>query len=92
MPKSPRPYDRPPFLRGFPDDPELAQVVAAFERGDYARVRRDAPRLAEQAADAAVRQAARELARRIEPDPLARGILLGAFVLLAFLVAWAYAH
>jgi hypothetical protein len=82
--------ERPQFLDGFPDDPDLARVVAAFERGDYAHVRREARRLADDSESKRVRAAARELLRRIEPDPLAKGLLAAAALLLAFLVLWAY--
>jgi hypothetical protein len=83
--------ERPPFLRRMPRDPDLDRVVAAFERGDYARVRREAPALAERSEDARVRRAALELRRRIDPDPLARIVLLAAVALLLFLVVWTYA-
>jgi hypothetical protein len=36
----------PSFARDWPKDPRLDLLVAAFEAGDYARVRRDAPKLA----------------------------------------------
>ncbi len=81
----------PAFLATFPDDPELSPVVAAFERGDYAAVRQQAARLAKHAESKRVRRAARELLHRIEPDPLAKVLLLAAFALLLFLVIWAYA-
>ena len=83
--------ERPAFLASFPKDPELAQVVAAFQRGDYATVRRRATRLAETAESKRVRQAARELLRRIDPDPLAKLLLAAALALLLFLAIWAYA-
>jgi hypothetical protein len=84
--------DRPAFVLEYPDDPELAKLVAAFERGDYMSVRREAPALAQATGDPRVRKAARELRRRIDPDPLSRYIVLGAFALLAFLTVWAYAQ
>jgi hypothetical protein len=84
--------ERPRFLLGFPRDPELDELVRAFEGGNYARVRRDAPRLAERTTDARVRAAARELRRRIDPDPALRYVLLTALALLAVLVYWAYGH
>jgi len=100
--KSPKPRTRkrksgrrrhagPAFLASFPEDPELAPVVAAFERGDYAAVREQAARLAKHAESRRVRQAAKELLHRIEPDPLAKLLLLAASALLLFLVIWAYA-
>jgi len=82
---------RPTFLGAFPDDPELSQVVEAFEQGDYATVRQRAGQLAKHADSKRVRQAARELLHRIEPDPLAKLLLAAAFALLLFLVIWTYA-
>ncbi len=83
--------DRPAFLRAFPHDPELDRLVEAYEAGDYATVRREAPELAERTEDSAVRDAAWELRRRIDPDPLARYLLLTGIALLVFLVVWVYA-
>ncbi len=83
--------DRPTFVLDFPSDPALDRLVAAFERGDYRTVRRQAPRLARDAASPAVRRAALELQRRIDPDPVAVVLLAVAAALLAFLVAWTYA-
>lgn len=75
-----------------PRDPELERVQRAFERGDYAFVRAEAGRLAREAERAHVRRAARELLRRIDPDPLAVALLLGAVALLAFLSLWYWSH
>jgi len=83
--------DRPAFLLAFPRNPELERLIEAYEAGDYARVRREAPGLAERTEDNAVRDAALELRRRIDPDPLARYLLLTAVALLVFLVIWVYA-
>ncbi len=82
--------ERPKFLLKFPHHPELDRLVAAFEAGDYATVRRDAPALVDGAEDPAVRDAALELERRIEPDPLMKYLLLASVVLLVFLVLQAY--
>lgn len=84
--------ERPAFLRSFPADPELDRLVAAFEAGDYATVRERAPELAERAEDPRVRDAALELARRIEPDPLIRYMLFASIGLLLFLVLYFYSH
>jgi len=81
---------RPAFVLSFPEDPELERLIEAFERGNYALVRREAERLAAKTDDPAVREAALELRRRIEPDPLARYLLLISLLLLVFLVIWAY--
>jgi hypothetical protein len=82
--------ERPRFLLSFPDDPQLERLIEAFERGDYALVRREARRVAKRARDPEVRAAARELRRRIDPDPLAVYLLLAAVALLLFLIVWAY--
>lgn len=82
--------ERARFLLDFPKDPELEPLITAFESGDYATVRRDAPALAERTEDAEVRDAALELARRIEPDPLMKYLLLASVVLLVFLTMQAY--
>ncbi len=84
--------DVPAFARAFPRDPALDALVAAFEAGDYARVRREAPALAKATEHDDVRAAARELARRLDPDPLALTLLGGAAVLLFFLAAWYWSH
>jgi hypothetical protein len=82
--------ERPKFLLGYPEDPALERLIVAFETGNYALIRRDAGAVAKGAADPAVRDAALELRRRIEPDPLAKYLLLIAALLLVYLVAWAY--
>lgn len=91
----PRQFDadgrfRPAFLLNFPDDPDLNRLVAAFEYGDYRAVRRDATKLAESATSLAVKEAAQELFRRVEPDPTARRLLWVALGLFAFLLLWTY--
>lgn len=80
--------EMPRFLQGFPEDEALAPLVAAFLSGDYATLRRDAPRLAETAPDPAVRRAAAELRRRIDPDPLAVYLLAASILLLLLMIAW----
>jgi len=84
--------ERPGFLLAFPEDPELERLIAAFEAGNYALVRRDAPAVAERSEDPAVREAALELRRRIDPDPLVKYLLIASVVLLLVLVAYAYSH
>jgi hypothetical protein len=85
----------PAFAQQFPRHPELDALVDAFEQGNYARVRAEAPRLAEASGDdeedapsEEVRLAAQELLRRIEPDPLAAYLFGIAVLLLAFLSLW----
>jgi hypothetical protein len=80
----------PAFARGYPDDPELRALVAAFERGANHVVREQAEKLAQSTSNPEVAKAARDLRSRIEPDPLAVKLLLAAVALLIFLSAWAY--
>ncbi|MEP7120809.1 MAG: hypothetical protein ABJE95_07870 [Byssovorax sp.] len=82
----------PAFALGFPADPQLDALVAAFEQGDYARVRREAPALVQSTESAAVRKAARELRKRLDPDPIAVYLLAGAALLLTFLAFWYWTH
>jgi hypothetical protein len=65
-------------------------LVAAFERGDFAYVRAHAEQLAKDATDKRVAAAAKQLRRRIDPDPLVVQLLLMALALLAFLIGWTY--
>jgi hypothetical protein len=41
---------------------------------------------------AEVRKAARELVKRLDPDPIAVYLLAGAALLLAFLALWYWTH
>ena len=81
---------RPLFVQSFPADPELDLLVRAFENGNYALVRREAEGLAARAADPEVREAALELRRRIDPDPLLKYFVLVAVALLVFLALYTY--
>jgi hypothetical protein len=82
--------ERPGFLLEFPADPELQRLVRAFEAGNYEAVREGAPKLAAQTEDPAVRGAARELRRRIDPDPLMKYLLWVAIALFVFVVWYTY--
>lgn len=73
-------------------DPELRALMAAFDRGDYAHVRQEAPLLAARTKDPAVRRLAEDLGRRIEPDPISVYLVALAGVLLVFLAAWYWTH
>ncbi len=84
--------ERPRFLLAFPKHPDLERLVDAFEAGNYALVRAEAEALAERTESRAVRDAALELRRRIEPDPLAKYLLALTAVLLLSLAYWAYHH
>ena len=89
---TPRRADVPAFALDFPADPALQTLVAAFEQGDYARVRREAPALVKSTESVAVRKATRMLLKRIEPDPIAVYLLAGAALLLTFLAFWYWTH
>ena len=82
----------PAFARSWPRDAGLDALVSAFEAGNYALVRREAPALAERTGDDAVRRAARELRRRLDPDPVAVYMLMAAAALLVFLAGWYLLH
>lgn len=84
--------ERPKFLLDFPDDPALQRLVRAFESGDFATIRADAHALAEKSEDPRIRDAALELRRRIDPDPLIKYLLLASVLLLGFLVLYVYTH
>ena len=77
---------RPSFAKDFPRTPEVDGLVDDFMRGDYARVRAQAPRIEHAAQDPAVKQAARTLVQRTNPDPLAL-VLLGLSALLLVVLA-----
>lgn len=78
--------ERPRFLLEFPDEPALQRLVREFEAGNYRAVREGAAKLAESTEDPIVRAAARELARRIEPDPLMKYLLFVALGLFVYVV------
>jgi hypothetical protein len=82
--------ERPTFVLAFPSDPELDRLVKAFELGNYAYVREHGPALLAKSENAAVREATRELVRRIEPDPLIKILLAISVSLLLLLALWAY--
>ncbi len=82
----------PSFARSFPIDPELDALLTAFDDGAYDRVRREAPALAKRTEREDVRLAARELARRLDPDPLMVYLLAIAALLLVALAGWFWAH
>ena len=82
----------PVFARAYPRDPELDALVDAFEAGNYARVREGAERLAGSAERDEVRRAARDLRRRVDPDPLMIYLLLAATALLVVLAVHYWTH
>lgn len=83
---------RPRFVLDFPKDPELLELVALFERGDFRSLRTRAPVLATKTADPAVQAACAELLRRVQPDPTVKLLLGLSFAFFCFLCAWAYLH
>lgn len=60
-----------PFARSYPSDPELTRLLAFFIQGNYAAVRAGAEKLARESRDEAVAAAARDLRRRLDPEPTA---------------------
>lgn len=82
--------ERPRFLLEFPNDATLQQLVRAFEVGNYQAVREGAAKLATATDDPIVAAAARELARRIEPDPLMKYLLYVAIGLFVVIVWYTY--
>lgn len=83
----PADLEKPLFAQGWPASPELDRLLLAFERGNYAYVRSEAPRVAERASDPAVKAAAVDLRRRIDPAPLAGILVIIAIGLLVVLAA-----
>lgn len=82
----------PAFASDFPNDPELAVLVAAFAAGDYATVRTGAPALAASTKNDDVKRAAELLRARIQPDPTARVFFGLTAALLVFLMTWWATH
>ena len=83
------PARRPKFTESFPKDAELDRLVDAFTRGNHRLVRDEAEALAKRANDPAVAAAARELRRRLDPDPIAYVLLATTAILLVALTLWA---
>ncbi len=82
----------PAFAQRYPRDETLDTLLVTFERGDYASVREGAQKLIASSTKPAVRQAAEDLLRRLEPDPLARYLLGAATLLLVFFSIWYFTH
>jgi hypothetical protein len=76
----------PPFAADYPRTPEVERMVAAFEAGDFAAVRRAAAALRD-AADPEVRRAALDLYRRSGSDAASLYLLLLGLGLALF-VFW----
>lgn len=84
--------ERPRFIFTYPADPQLAQLTAAFERGDFRSVGIGAKELEKTATDPAVKAAAHDLLLRIQPDPLVRWFWFVAVAVFTFLVVWSYSQ
>jgi hypothetical protein len=84
--------DLPTFARDFPSEARLDALVRAFAKGDYARVRREAPTLAKTADRDDVKLAARTLLDRTKADPLMIVILMLTGALLLMLSSYWWAH
>jgi hypothetical protein len=83
---------RPAFARAYPASGELDRLLLAFAAGNYAEVRREAPKLAAATNDAAVRAAAQDLRRRIDPDPTSIYLLAIGVLLLGVVYVWYLMH
>jgi hypothetical protein len=78
----------PAFAKDFPSDPALDALVAAFDRGDFGRVRRDGAKLVSGAAPSEVKAAARVLVARTGADPLSIVLFALTAGLLVFLAGY----
>jgi hypothetical protein len=86
-------WGHPAFALGFPRQPELDALVAAFASGDYGTVRTRAPELAANPdVSDEVKRAALLLRARVEPDKTSRMFFALAAALLVFLTLWWVTH
>lgn len=86
----PQGRERPRFIFSYPDDPELAKLTVAFERGDFRSVGSGAKALIGATQNPEVKAAAEDLLLRIQPDPLVLRFWVIAVVVFMFLVTWSY--
>ncbi len=96
-PSVPAPAPAPPprvptFARGYPPHDQLDALVRAFEDGDYRTVRAGATALAAATEDATLRAAARDLAQRTQPDPMAKWLFAAAALLMVGLFGYWVMH
>ncbi|MBM4360934.1 MAG: hypothetical protein FJ096_22775 [Deltaproteobacteria bacterium] len=77
---------RPGFARAYPESDELDALLRALDRGDFLTVREQAPALAARTSDEAIRAAALDLRRRLDPSPTALALIALGVALLAFLL------
>lgn len=80
---------RPDFAKDYPK--ALDDLVAAFEAGNYALVRREAQKLSTDE-DQSIREAARDLLSRTGPDRLQLGLLGITLTLLVGLSVYWITH
>ena len=80
------------FAKGYPDDPELAALVDAFEKGNYRAVRDGAAKIASSDKSDKVKAAARDLRSRTEPSRAMIALLVVAALLVAALSTWEVTH
>ena len=83
---------RPRFARDYPQDPRIDALLAAFATGNYGFVRTHAPEIADAAEDDDVRDAARDLHRRIHPEPTSMLLWGLGVLLLVILYAFWLSH
>jgi hypothetical protein len=76
---------RPPFARSYPEDPRLAELLAAFERGNYGAVRDGCESLASTTRDPRVKAAAIDLRQRVNPDIVSAALLVVGLGLALFI-------
>ncbi len=84
--------DRPAFAKDFPQHPEIDRILDLFDRGNYALAREDARALVKSTDDDAVRAAAREILKRLDPEPAAIYLVAISALLLAILAGWYWMH
>ena len=75
-------------VTGVDDETKIAELEAAFARGDYARVSKEAGPLAASTKDSNVRARATKLTAKIAPDPIAKVLFIIAAVLLLAMSAY----
>jgi hypothetical protein len=85
----PRPASpRPPFAAGYPDDARLDRALELLRVGNYRAMRALVEPLTLGDGEPAVAAAARDLVRRISPDPIAFVLLGVTALLLLTLTLW----
>ena len=86
MEKKAPPEPKPIPGRGTPDGDTLREALKAFDAGDYAAVREITGRLTK-AEDAAVRDAAADLAARVAVDPIQIVVLAACAAVLGTIIS-----